>query len=70
MSENDLWACLFGGRKKRNTVDLTGDGAAEDPSNTTHLDDGRQEDPRDLEDSAPTGDFNDSDAVEDPFVIG
>ncbi|KAA8575231.1 hypothetical protein EYC84_004421 [Monilinia fructicola] len=70
VSENDLWACLFGGRKKRNTVDLTGDGAAEDPSNTTHLDDGRQEDPRDLEDSAPTGDFNDSDAVEDPFVIG
>ncbi|QSZ29404.1 hypothetical protein DSL72_003918 [Monilinia vaccinii-corymbosi] len=37
VSENDLWACLFGGRKKRNTVDLTGDGAVEDPGNAVGL---------------------------------
>ncbi|KAB8304562.1 hypothetical protein EYC80_003944 [Monilinia laxa] len=54
VSENDLWACLFGGRKKPNTVDLTENGAVEDPSNTTDLDDSREGNSRDLEGSAAT----------------
>ncbi|KAF7856914.1 hypothetical protein EAF04_009675 [Stromatinia cepivora] len=31
VSENDLWTCLFGGRTKRDTVDLNSDAMREDP---------------------------------------
>ncbi|APA09728.1 hypothetical protein sscle_05g044980 [Sclerotinia sclerotiorum 1980 UF-70] len=31
VSENDLWTCLFGGRTKRDTMDLTDDATGEDP---------------------------------------
>ncbi|ESZ90401.1 hypothetical protein SBOR_9212 [Sclerotinia borealis F-4128] len=37
VSENDLWACLFGGRTKRGTVDLNNGNAKEESVDTVNL---------------------------------
>lgn len=71
VSENDLWACLFGGRTKRNTVDLNGGGAIENPDDTADLNRGSaMGNSEDSEDSVDTVDLNGSGVMEDPLVIG
>lgn len=40
VSKNDLWTCLFGGRTKRDTVDLNGDALMEDLNDRVDLNGG------------------------------
>lgn len=78
VSEKDIWTCLFGGIKKRNTLDLNGHAAVEDLNdnngsamNISEKSEnvGNVESPGNLEDSENAEDLLGSGHRGDPFLI-